>query len=150
MEKRVQPLPFWPTKEEVDANAAVPCAHCNEPMGQVAGRFALTCQACGQGIHFRCGTTYEGGRKTLWCPVTPHRRHQWDFDTWVKGAENFSPLLCSNCGQPAQHDGIDVSADCSCGVAEEGTYFDPSDHSPGCAFHGGKPCPQVKPDTEES
>ena len=73
--------------------------------------------------------------------VSVYRRHDWDFEAWIAGAEEFSPLRCTRCGFEARTGGIDVPAECTCDMSLEETYFDFSDHVPGCEYFSGPSCP---------
>ena len=73
--------------------------------------------------------------------VSVYRRHDWDLEAWIAGAEAFSPLKCTRCGFEARTDEIDVPPDCTCDMRLEETYFDFSDHGPGCEYFSGPSCP---------
>lgn len=73
--------------------------------------------------------------------VSVYRRHDWDFEAWIAGAENFSPLKCTRCGFEPRTGRIGVPADRTCDMSLEETYFDFSDHVPGCEFFSGPSCP---------
>ena len=65
--------------------------------------------------------------------------HAWDTASWIEGAARGTPLLCALCGFQARLDGWDVSPNDDCGL--EGTFFDPSDHYPGCEYYVSSDCP---------